>query len=315
MLGTASDFSDMFAGVMTSLEKLRQDMIKRIDRFEEKGQKDHERMRDELTDVKSQARSDQAQLIRYTDQCLVESLALATKESQERDIKMTGETDRLLNDHDNTYAHTMTSLEKRFDAKADLIMQKLDELLSSSNRENRHAPTENSRRATGEEGARSYAGAQTRSRTSFESNYRERPRAAPSRAGRTNPAPPEAEATSGAQSPTLPQVRSVPDLSTVWQDKTMYASMFKPLNRFLETFITKRSNSTERGERSTRTVKKPNSFKDESNGCIDTWIEAMKLHFEEENLSKQQECSALTGNLEGTALTCVMAKRINERDS
>ena len=41
----------------------------------------------------------------------------------------------------------------------------------------------------------------------------------------------------------------------------------------------------------------------------------MKLHFEEESLSKKQECSALTCNLEGTALNCVMAKRTNERDS
>ena len=39
------------------------------------------------------------------------------------------------------------------------------------------------------------------------------------------------------------------------------------------------------------------------------------MHFEEENLSKKQECSALTSNLEGTALNCVMAKRANERDS
>ena len=35
----------------------------------------------------------------------------------------------------------------------------------------------------------------------------------------------------------------------------------------------------------------------------------MKLNFEEENLSNKQECSALTSNLEGTALNCVMAKR------
>ena len=95
----------------------------------------------------------------------------------------------------------------------------------------------------------------------------------------------------------------------------MYASMFEPLNTSLETFITKLSKSTERGERSRRTLKKPKSYTDESNGCIDTWIEVMKLHFEEENLSKKQECSALTSNLEGTALNCVMAKRANERDS
>ena len=33
----------------------------------------------------------------------------------------------------------------------------------------------------------------------------------------------------------------------------------------------------------------------------------MKMHFEEEDLSERQECSALTSNLEGT-LNCVMAK-------
>ena len=95
----------------------------------------------------------------------------------------------------------------------------------------------------------------------------------------------------------------------------MYASMFEPLNRPLETFIIKLSKSTERGERSRRTLKKPKSYEDESDGCIDTWIEVMKLHFEEESLSKKQECSALTSNLEGTVLNCVMAKRAKERDS
>ena len=97
----------------------------------------------------------------------------------------------------------------------------------------------------------------------------------------------------------------------------MNASMFEPLNRSLETFITKLSKSTERGERSRRTLKKPNSYEDESDGCIDTWIEVMKLHFEEENLSTKQECSALTSNLDGTALLFngIMAKRTNERDS
>ena len=83
--------------------------------------------------MKSQARSDQAQLIRDTDQCLAESLALATKESHERYVKMTREIEQFLNDHDNTYAHTLTSRERRLDAKADLMMRKLDESLSSGN--------------------------------------------------------------------------------------------------------------------------------------------------------------------------------------
>ena len=81
------------------------------------------------------ARVDQAQLIRNTDQCLAESLAQASKESEEREVRMTREIERFLNDHDNTYAHTMTSLEKRLDAKSDLMMQKIDEILNGSNRE------------------------------------------------------------------------------------------------------------------------------------------------------------------------------------
>ena len=41
----------------------------------------------------------------------------------------------------------------------------------------------------------------------------------------------------------------------------------------------------------------------------------MKLHFEEEDLSERKECSALTSNLEGTALNCVMAKKQYQRDT
>ena len=41
----------------------------------------------------------------------------------------------------------------------------------------------------------------------------------------------------------------------------------------------------------------------------------MKLHFEEEDLSERQECSALTSNLEGTARNYVMAKKQYQRDT
>ena len=108
-----------------------------------------------MADAKSQARSDRAQLTRNTYQCLAESLALATKESEERDIRVTREIERLLNAHDHTYALTMTSLEKRLDAKADLMMRKLDEVLSGSNREIRPAPMKDLRQAT--DGSRAHS--------------------------------------------------------------------------------------------------------------------------------------------------------------
>ena len=129
-LGAAGDIKDMFAVVMTGLDELRRDMTKRIDQVDERAHQGRENLRDELTHVNSQAREDQAQLICNTDQCLAESLAQANKESEEREARMTKEIERLLNDHDNTYVHTMTSLEKRLDAKSDLMMLKLDEILN-----------------------------------------------------------------------------------------------------------------------------------------------------------------------------------------
>ena len=170
---------------------------------------------------------------------------------------MTRETERLLNDHGSTYAHTMTSLEKRLEAKADIMMRKHDEILKCSNQENCCGPMEDSLQATNGSGTHCHAEAPSRSKTSFESNHRKRPRASPSRAGWTNPTTSEAGATSGSRLPTGPQVRSVPDLTTDSRDTTMYALMFEPLNRSLETFIIKISKSCERGERSRRTIKKP----------------------------------------------------------
>ena len=131
--GATGDISDMFAGVMNGLDELRRDMTKRIDQVDERAHQGRENLNDELTHVKSQARVDQAQLIRNSDQCLAESRAQANKESEEREARMTREIERLLNDHDNTYAHTMTSLEKRLDAKSDLMMRKLDAILNGSN--------------------------------------------------------------------------------------------------------------------------------------------------------------------------------------
>ena len=170
-------------------------MTKILDRVEERAHQGQEKLPDELTNVKSQARVDQAQLISSTDQYLAESLAQANKESEEREVRMTREIERILNDHDNTYAHMMTILAKRLNAISDLMMRKLEENLNGSRREERSAPWESSRQANDGDGTSSIAGAQQSSRTSYESKQRERPRAAPSMLGWTNPVPPEADAT------------------------------------------------------------------------------------------------------------------------
>ena len=67
----------------------------------------------------------------------------------------------------------MTSLEKRLYAKADLMMLKLDEILG--NRENSHAPAGDSCQTNDGGGARGHAGAQPKTKTSFESNHSKRP--------------------------------------------------------------------------------------------------------------------------------------------
>ena len=68
------------------------------------------------------------------------------------------------------------------------------------------------------------------------------------------------------------------------RDATAMATAFEPLNRSLETFLTRLSRTNERSQKSRRVFKKSRCYKDESDGCIDTWIEVMKLHFEEEDL-------------------------------
>ena len=188
------------------------------------------------------------------------------------------------------------------------MLRKLDKILNGINREKRPSPREDLHQATDGDGASSYAGTQPRGQEQILSLIIGRDSGQPrrGRVGRTQ--------SLRRRMPTMPQVRSVPDLNTVSQYTTMYASMFKPLNRSLETFITKLSKSTERGENSRRTLEKPKAYKGESDGCIDTWIDGMKLHFEGDNLSKKQECSAVTRNLEATALICVMAKKTDEQD-
>ena len=99
------------------------------------------------------------------------------------------------------------------------------------------------------------------------------------------------------------------------RDATTMATAFEPLNRSLELSLTRLSRTNEGSEKSRRVFKKPRCYKDESDGCLDTWIEVMKLNFEEEDMSEIQESSALTSNLEGTALNCVMAKKQYQRDT
>ena len=67
------------------------------------------------------------------------------------------------------------------------------------------------------------------------------------------------------------------------------------MNSTLEPFATGNTDSSDRESgKSRKTFKKPNDFKDNSDGCIDTWVEVMRLHLEQDNLNdERQACTAI----------------------
>ena len=105
--------------------------------------------------------------------------------------------------------------------------------------------------------------------------------------------------------------------SNAGPDAMSWASTWEMMNRTLEAFATRNTDSSDRRDgKSRKTFKKPKEFKDDSDGCIDTWVEVMRLHLEQDNLNdERQACTAILSNLEGTALKCVVAKKEEERDT
>ena len=105
--------------------------------------------------------------------------------------------------------------------------------------------------------------------------------------------------------------------NNVGPDVMTWASTWETMNRTLEAFATRNTDSSDRGSnKSRKTFKKPKEFKDDSDGSIDTWVEVMRLHLEQDNLNdERQACTAILSNLEGTALKCVVAKKEEERDT
>ena len=99
-------------------------------------------------------------------------------------------------------------------------------------------------------------------------------------------------------------------------DVMTWASTWETMNGTLEAFATRNTESSERGGKSRKTFKKPKEFKYDSDGCIDTWVEVMRLHLEQDDLNdERQACTAILSNLDGTALKCVVAKKEEERDT
>ena len=105
--------------------------------------------------------------------------------------------------------------------------------------------------------------------------------------------------------------------NNVGPDAMTWASTWEMMNRTLEAFATRNTDSNERGRgESRKNFKKPKELKDDSDGCIDTWVEVMRLHLEQDNLNdERQACTWILSILQGTALKCVVAKKEEERDT
>ena len=105
--------------------------------------------------------------------------------------------------------------------------------------------------------------------------------------------------------------------NNVGPDAMTGANTWEMMNRTLEAFATRNTDSSDRGVgKSRKTFKKSKKFKDDSDECIDTCVEVKRLHLEQDNLNdERQACTAILGNLEGTALKCVVAKKEEERDT
>ena len=103
----------------------------------------------------------------------------------------------------------------------------------------------------------------------------------------------------------------------VQPDAMTWVNTWEMMNRTLEAFATRNTDSGDSGSGKFRkTLKKPKEFKNDSNGCIDTWVEVKRLHLKQDNLNDEsQACTAILSNLEGTALKCVVAKKGEERDT
>ena len=61
------------------------------------------------------------------------------------------------------------------------------------------------------------------------------------------------------------------------------------MNRTLEAFATRKTEPSDKREgKSRKTLKKRRKIKDDSDGCIDTWVEVMRLHLEQDNLNDEK---------------------------
>ena len=77
--------------------------------------------------------------------------------------------------------------------------------------------------------------------------------------------------------------------TSVKLDAMAWTNSWEMMNGTREAFATRNTESSDRGGgKSRKTFKKPKEIKHDSDGCIDTWVEVMRLHLEQDNVNDER---------------------------
>ena len=331
--------------IVGSLGEQNEQMSIRMSELERAVHIERESLREEINRNRQDVGRSEKRLKERTDEHMTRNLSRMTREAEQRELRLRDDMEKLRIQQEHSLVTLDTKIDAMMERPTQAIMDRLDGLLSSKSgpkegepnsggpsREPRVNFNEHQKRKVygSTRGRGSSSGYATRGNGAWSPNIRasstgsrqtsnERPtqgtHASPRRSHVGQAGNTHGDSDCRDAPHTEPSTRCEDTQAGHSRDATAMATAFEPLNRSLEIFLTKLSRTNERSEKSRRVFKKPKCYKDESDGCIDTWIEIMKLHFEEEDLSERQECSALTSNLEGTALNCDMAKKQYQRDT
>ena len=283
--------------------------LNQIDKKLKHSEEDREVIRKELRYNKHEYLDSYFNLAKATDERLKEMSDNVEATNEERDKNIKKDMQQLKNQYDDVNSQ-LGSLEKRMDTMSKnqaesscAIQTKLDAILRNSTSQERPAAD----RTQG-------------TRVDFVEPQRGKRQSTPLPLTRdTVSIAPTAAKTimkNGTSSTTSGPEDSTAN-SNAGPDAMTWASTWEMMNRTLEAFATRNTDSSDRRNgKSRKTFKKPKEFKDDSDGCIDTWVEVMTLHLEQDNLNDERlACTAILSNLEGTALKCVVAKKEEERDT
>ena len=341
-----ASIEEAMTSIVDRIGEQNEQMSLRMSELERAVHVERENLREEINRNGQEVSRSEKRLKERTDEHLAKNLSRMTREAEQRETRLRYDMEKLRSQQEQTLGTLDTRVDSMLGKRTQAIMDRLEGLLGNRNESrSRQAtlgePNREPRVNFNEQANRrsTYGSTRVRGSSSSYATGDNRPRGKNIRGGSNGNRPTSnerpmqnANATGrcdstnwshAGQGRNLHSDSNSPELLSEGddaqaghsRDATSMATAFEPLNRSLETFLTRLFRTSERSEKSRRVFKKPICYKDESDGCIDNWIEVMNLQFEEEDLARKARKHAITSNLEGTAVNCVMAKTQYQRDS